>query len=212
MFYIGLRKITNADIILIKDHISPAVSTALIAYGNTARMPGSCKELCTAAALNVLNNPSFPIRLPMREYVVGIQAAIAVSSAATDDCYKMKEANIIHGQAVRLAFIAVVAQRMTELARGRVNITMSVHNDTMMYGPWSPIPTEGIECAICLEMRFGYNVKTDCGHSFCGKCMCDTVKARKTIAICCPMCRNNVLGIDCQNRMTVGNLVNILYK
>ena len=203
--------ITEADIILIRETIGPVVNEALRAFSNAAKNPNANDIMMLSAAINVLNTPNFKIRLPMRELITGIQAAVQANNARNIGKINIyPQASSILCQANNLAFHAIIQQRARELENGRLNITMEKVNLVKVYGPWSLPTQDPVECAICLETKAGYNVKTNCNHSFCGLCTREVIKKATNRIISCPMCRSNVRSINCENMITAGTLFQAL--
>jgi hypothetical protein len=66
------------------------------------------------------------------------------------------------------------------------------------------------ECPICYD-TVGFNVKTSCGHTFCGDCINHyIVKNTNNAVLHCPMCRSDIATLESNNKMEYSRLRHIL--
>lgn len=60
--------------------------------------------------------------------------------------------------------------------------------------------TEVIECSICYDTtNETQNVRLNCGHEYCGKCIINSLKLCATDIPSCAMCRTEIVNIKCKN-------------
>jgi hypothetical protein len=72
--------------------------------------------------------------------------------------------------------------------------------------------TEKLECNICYETsEETQNVKLNCGHEYCGKCMINILKLCSTDEPTCAMCRAEIVNIKCKNNETKEELCNFIF-
>lgn len=65
------------------------------------------------------------------------------------------------------------------------------------------------ECNICYENKEHKTAcEFDCNHQFCIDCVCGIIKS--CIQIKCPMCRNNIYGITCNDETNVNKIIDVL--
>lgn len=80
---------------------------------------------------------------------------------------------------------------------------------------WTHSPKQLITCAICLEESIDIdklNVKLDCGHIFCIKCIYMYVIESRDRNCKCPMCRAELSRIHKNSAIYWGLVVNYIYK
>jgi len=65
------------------------------------------------------------------------------------------------------------------------------------------------ECNVCYENKeYKTACEFDCNHTFCVDCVCGIIK--NCIQIKCPMCRNNISGIICNDETNVNKITEVL--
>ena len=58
-----------------------------------------------------------------------------------------------------------------------------------------------LECPVCLIIFKEPRILTECGHTFCDKCISDIINKKKSEKIICPICnKKSTINLDLKNK------------